>query len=283
MVLFSCAHNAPDNTTPDSTNIEIETNAQTETEKSTIDEAIQITSEASEIINAEYENDSPTYSIQGDRITIIDMKSQDTTNSNTQNVNEKEIITNFDPEREKKKGVVQTYITKSGKQVQSKEFNGPIDPESLKLKDIERERIEVKTTLIKPIVNAMYEPQTITHKQAKKLAKTMEDETVISNHNYTNKNIKDLMENYTNLIKTSSVCCVSTIASKLKSTGVNGEGLLNILKNDAKNFYVQDTCLILAEEDIDSVFGKTLLSSVVKDSRKSCICTNKKFIHKRFL
>ena len=181
----------------------------------------------------------------------------------------------------KKKKTVETYITNSGKQVQSKEFDETVNTDALKLPEFERERVEVKTVLVKPVVNTMYDAQPITNKQAKILAENIEDEDVIiQEEKYKDPSLKHLIENYTNITKTSSVCCVSNLAAKLKGVGVNSENILNILKNDARNFYVQNTCLILSNEDIDDVFGQNGLSQIVKDTRKSCICANKGFIRK---
>lgn len=181
----------------------------------------------------------------------------------------------------KKQKTVQTYITNSGKQNQSKIFDESVDMDKLKLREFERERVEVKTVLVKPVVNTMYETPTITNTQAKILAQNIQDEDIIEqDKKYKDPNIKNLMENYTNITKASSVCCVSNLAGKLRDIGVNSQNILNILKNDARNFYVQDTCLILSNEDIDDVFGKNGLSKIVKDTRKSCICANKNFMRK---
>ena len=180
-----------------------------------------------------------------------------------------------------KKKTVQTYITASGKAVQTKDFDEPLSPEMLKLKPFEREKVEVKTVLVKPVVNAMYDTQTITTADAKNLARSIKDEEVIAQSSkYKNKSIDRLMENYSNITKASSVCCVSNLAANLKKAGLKSENILDVLKYDARRFYVQDTCLILSNEDIDNVFNTNGLSTIVKDTRKSCLCANKVFMRK---
>lgn len=95
------------------------------------------------------------------------------------------------------------------------------------------------------------------------------------------KSAKLLMQNYKNILNVSSVCCLATTVSKLKDRGIRGNNLINLLKNDAKNYFLQDTCLIVSDNDINTIYGKKyFMAQVFKETRSNCICNNQNELKK---
>ncbi len=148
---------------------------------------------------------------------------------------------------------------------------------------IERQikKVEIKKTVIKPVLNYDKEPHNFTADEVSGFLDDIEDTDAIEEgKDYKSKNIKHLMDNYKNILKTSSVCCVSGISEKLRTNGIRGERLLSILRNDANDYFVQDTCLIISNDDIDAVFKSKGLANIVKSTRSDCICNNSAFLRK---
>lgn len=148
---------------------------------------------------------------------------------------------------------------------------------------IERQikKVEVKKIVIKPLTDMQTDPHELTKEEVEDfLANIAEAGDIEEGKDYLNPNIKHLMDNYKNILKTSSVCCVSSIAERLKFNGVSGEQLLSILKNDARDYFVQETCMIISEKDIKDIFKNKALANIIIRSRTNCICNNQEFLRK---
>ena len=148
---------------------------------------------------------------------------------------------------------------------------------------IERQikKVEIKKTVIKPLIDMRTDPHELTQEEVEDFLDNIEEAGEIEEgKTYTNPNIKYLMENYKNILKTSSVCCVSSIAERLKFNGISGEQLLKILSNDAQDYFVQETCIIISEKDIKDIFKSKALANIIINSRTNCICNNKEFLRK---
>lgn len=148
---------------------------------------------------------------------------------------------------------------------------------------IERQikKVEIKKTVIKPLIDMRTDPHELTQEEVKDFLDNIEEAGEIEEgKTYTNPNIKYLMENYKNILKTSSACCVSSIAERLKFNGISGEQLLKILSNDANDYFVQETCIIISEKDIKDIFKSKALANIIINSRTNCICNNKEFLRK---
>ena len=52
------------------------------------------------------------------------------------------------------------------------------------------------------------------------------------------------------------------------------------MKNDARDYFVQETCMIISEKDIKDIFKNKALANIIIRSRTNCICNNQEFLRK---
>lgn len=97
-------------------------------------------------------------------------------------------------------------------------------------------------------------------------------------------NVQILTANYQNILNFSASCCVANIAEQVKSYNRNlsekSENIIDLLNMDAKNYYIQNTCLLLSDKDINKIIKNRKFNHIVKLARKSCICNNQDFFYK---
>ncbi len=158
-----------------------------------------------------------------------------------------------------------------------KQQKGDIPP----YQQLERQikKVEVKKTIVKPVYNLDKQVHDFTQTEVEDFLDDISEQTeLVEDEEYDSKTINLLMENYRNILQTSSACCVSSISEKLKENGVYGESLLHILKGDAHDYFVQDTCLIISNKEISDIFESKALAKIIKGVRKDCICNNKEYL-----
>ncbi len=139
-------------------------------------------------------------------------------------------------------------------------------------------KVELKKTIIKPLTDIRYTPHEFTNEEVEDFLINIEKEGQIDeSKKYQINSIKYLMDNYKNILKTSSVCCVSSISNQLKENGIQGEELLTILKDDASDYFVQENCIIVSNKDVKDMFEDKSFVNIILNSRSNCICKNKEF------
>ena len=89
------------------------------------------------------------------------------------------------------------------------------------------------------------------------------------------KNLNILMNNYKNILNISSSCCVANIAERLRINKVNDKGIDNFLKIDAKEYRMQNNCMVVADRDINQIMNDKIINNSLHEARTDCICNNK--------
>lgn len=148
-------------------------------------------------------------------------------------------------------------------------------------KEVEKQvkKVELKKKVIKPVYDTENHPISLDKNQVKQVIKQISSNPdFVDGVEYKDKNVKALMENYQNILKTSYSCCVVNIAEELKHRGVSKESIVQFLKFDAEEFALQNMCIVVDDSDINDVYGNKLLTEVVAKSKNSCICNNAEFL-----
>nr|MCR5506221.1 hypothetical protein [bacterium] len=140
-------------------------------------------------------------------------------------------------------------------------------------------KVETKKILIKPVTNVTSAPYNFSDEEIKAFLEDVENKEG-EDEGYDIKNIKVLMDNYKNILQTSSACCISNMTESFKVNGVSREDVLRILIDDRENLSAQDKCLILSEDEIFDSFGDEYIADLVVKAREVCICNNKDFLRK---
>lgn len=145
-----------------------------------------------------------------------------------------------------------------------------------KIKKVERKKI-----IIKPVNDYNRDLHNLSDDEIEAFFEDIEsDETLEESKKYDSQSIKVLMENYKNILKTSSACCASGVSENLKMDGISKDAILSILNIDAGNDGIIDRCIVFSEDDIIESFKHRDLSNTIIKSRKDCICNNKEFLRK---
>ncbi len=141
-------------------------------------------------------------------------------------------------------------------------------------------KVKYTKIIVKPVKNYNRELHNLSEKEIESFLDDIDnDEPLEDNKNYDSP-VKTLMENYRNILKTSSACCVSSISENLKMSGVPQDAIVSILSYDAANDGIADRCIVFSENDIAESFKNDNLANIVKKSRRDCICNNKDFLRK---
>ena len=141
-------------------------------------------------------------------------------------------------------------------------------------------KIEKKKTVIKPVNVYTTESHNFTSDEIKDIFKNIEEtEELDENKEYSSKSIKILIDNYKNILETSSACCNSNISENLHMSGFQDEEISDIMNYNSENLSLQNKCLLVSTDDIKDSFNSPI-SNIILDARKSCICNNKDFLKK---
>lgn len=139
--------------------------------------------------------------------------------------------------------------------------------------------VEVERTVIKPVVNVGSFSKNLTRDEVEGVLDDLwEEEDLEDGVEYENANVKNLIENYKNILQVSATCCVSNITDKFNSLSLPKTLLLSFLATDAEDYAMQNMCLILSDEDIADVVNVEVVAGIVKDAKRDCICNNVEFL-----
>ena len=141
--------------------------------------------------------------------------------------------------------------------------------------------IEKKKILVKPITDLSNETHEFTTEEIKAFFKDVEENDILDeSKDYSSESVKILMENYKNILQTSSMCCVSNIVENFKMHGLKSNEIVGILSEDIDDQSIQERCLIVSKEDIKETFEDGPIADMVTKAREVCICNNKDYLRK---
>jgi hypothetical protein len=143
------------------------------------------------------------------------------------------------------------------------------------------QRVELKKTVVKPVVETGTDPPIIGRRELEELIKNIETEKALQDGvDYADPNVRVLIENYKNILKASSTCCPSVSIERMKAIGVPRRQLLRFLAVDSREYAVQNMCMIVSDKDIKDVFSNKNVISVLGRTRRDCICNNAGFLRR---
>ena len=140
-------------------------------------------------------------------------------------------------------------------------------------------KVEKKKLLIKPVMDVSSAPYNFSDEEIEEFIEDVKNYEK-EESGYDIKNIKVLMDNYKNILQTSSACCISNMTENFKVHGIESEDILSIFRQDSEDISAQDRCMFLSENDIFNSFDGKNVSDMVVKSREICICNNKEYLRK---
>jgi hypothetical protein len=139
-------------------------------------------------------------------------------------------------------------------------------------------RVELKKTVVKPVVSTDLTPRILSRNELEELMKSLDGEGDLGDGEYADPNARVLVENYRNILKASVSCCPSVSTERMKAAGVPRPQMMRFLSVDSREYAVQNMCMIVSDRDIRDVFSNRNVVDILRRSRRDCICNNADFL-----